>query len=193
MTDVIQWAADISAASRAEFRRMIDFLPADEKARVGAINHWSAKDELTHLVFWLETFAANTLAQREGRALIDTRDYLRLNDEAWVERHDWSWEATESGLAAAFAQIERSIAGLTPEQFIDPAAFSWEAPRPFLYTLIYDLVDHPMLHFAGLYRRLAGQSELDAATQRMTDVLLRRGYASLTLYTRKKLRRYATA
>ncbi len=81
-TAIKQWALEVIATSRNEFKTLISMIPPKQRDVSGKLKQWSAKDELAHLSFWLEVFAENIKASRNGGSLIDTSTYLVMNDKA---------------------------------------------------------------------------------------------------------------
>lgn len=80
--DVKQWTLAVVNVSRKEFETFIKNIPAEERKATGRLKQWSAKDEIAHLTFWLETFVKNIQARRSGKPGIDITNHLALNDKA---------------------------------------------------------------------------------------------------------------
>lgn len=186
------WARKLLESSRHEFQLLIAAVPLHERELVGQRYAWSAKDEIAHLAFWIETFARNVHARREGRPLIDTGLYQALNDAAWHERKDWTWPEVESALAEAFVGLDAQLAALSAAELIVAGQFTVEperaAPRPVMRSLLYEVVDHPCHHFAGLYRRFGSDAQLAAAATRLSAAVEAPSQAKWTAPTRRKLR-----
>jgi hypothetical protein len=193
--DIHQWALTLIGASRREFDALIASLTADQRRAVGALRQWSPKDEIVHLAYWLEVFVGNIQARQHGRALTDTRDYLSLNDQTWHARKDWTWDEAENALKRAFMDIEGRVKGLSSQDLTDPDRLSLEpegkSPRPLLKALIYELIDHPVHHFVGLYRKRHAEHEIAPMLERLLEVMNQPGVSKWSASTRRKLKRYA--
>ncbi|MGL4610730.1 MAG: ClbS/DfsB family four-helix bundle protein [Trueperaceae bacterium] len=112
-TAIKQWTLEIIAASRNEFETFIKDIPKTEHQKLGELKTWSAKDEVTHLSYWIELFVKNIKARRRNKRLTNTKDYLAMNDKAWGQRKDWSWAEVEEKLFKTFAELEKQIKALT--------------------------------------------------------------------------------
>lgn len=194
-TDVKGFALAVTAAARAEFRTFIEHLPAEQRIAVGTLKHWSPKDEVAHLTYWIDVFVTNVQAQRDGRTLIDTRDYLAMNDRAWQARKDWTWAEIEAALERGLAEIEAQISELNADDLIDPQRFTLEAerksPRPLLPSLLYELIDHPLHHFIGMIHKFGNASQAVALLTRIESVLKQPGISKWTATSRRKIQTYA--
>jgi hypothetical protein len=113
--DVKQWVLTLIGASSTEFNTFIASLNPDQRSAIGQLHKWSPKDEIAHLTYWLEVFLGNIQARQEGQELIDTRDYLTLNDQAWEVRKDWTWNDIERVLERTLKGIEAQIKNLSSD------------------------------------------------------------------------------
>lgn len=185
------WALELVQLLRHEFRALVAGLSPQQRQEKGQMDRWSPKDELAHLAYWLEVFVANIRFRREGKPLTDVRDYLAMNDAAWEARQDWGLEQTEAAVRKVLTDLGEELERFTPEELTNPDRFTLEFPRPFVRSLLYELVDHPVHHFAGLYRKLGKGSEVGPMLRRLLEVLGRRGAAGWSATTRKKIQRHA--
>lgn len=167
-------------AARHEFTTLIASVPAKQRNATGELTRWSPKDELAHLVYWLELYAAKLQALRNGHEPEDVRNYQARNDATWPLRRDWTWE-----------QVERAWL-----RALDDVAGEWEqleepAQRKLMRSLIYELVDHPHHHYVRLYGKFRQPGRGRALLARTQALLEQRGAAQWTATTRKKLKRWA--
>lgn len=174
-SDIHQWTTSLIDFVRHEFHSVIDSLPTEQRDVVGSLQHWSAKDEMAHLVYWIEVLAGNIRAQLNNQPLTDTSDSLAMNDEAWHIRKDWTWEKVHNELEFALSHVKEQLTRLNPADLTDPQCFTIEyqndSPYPLLHSLVYDLIDHPVLHFTDLYCK-TGQVEKAVALFERTLVFL---------------------
>jgi Protein of unknown function (DUF1706) len=191
-TDIQQTAFTLIRVSRTEFDTLIAAVPNDRRSMVGELKDWSPKDEVAHLLYWIELFAKNIAARRNGNPLIDTSKYLAMNDQAWHARKDWRWVEVEEELGRLFTDLETQINDFNTAALADPQQFTLEptrtAPRPLLHGLIYELFDHPFRHFAGMYHTFGDQQRYNALATQMLDVLKLPGVSKWSVSTRKKIR-----
>ncbi|MEM8536141.1 MAG: hypothetical protein AAGF95_35275 [Chloroflexota bacterium] len=187
-SDIHQWTISLTDFVHDESRRLIDNLPAEQREAVGSLQQWSAKDELAHLVYWIEVLGSNIEAQIDGQPLTDTSDSLHMNDEAWHIRKDWTWEKVDNALEQALSHVKEQLTRLNSADLIDPQRFTIEYqndhPYPLLHSLVYDLIDHPVLHFTELYCKTEQAEKATALVERTLVLLEQRGDPHLLTTTR---------
>jgi hypothetical protein len=192
--DVKQWALAIIAASRHEFNTLLSRMPAEHRSRSGQLKDWSPKDEIAHLAYWIDLFAHNIQACREAQPLTDTRDYRAMNDAAWPVSKDWSWDEAEAAVERALTAVAAQVTVLDMADLTDPQRCTLEphrkAPRPLIQSLLYDLVDHPLHHFVGLYRQFGDAEGQSAMLTRLEGALRQPGVSKWTATTRRKIQNY---
>ncbi len=192
--DIQQWALVLIGASSNEFNTLIDSLNPDQRGAIGELHRWSPKDEIAHLSYWLEVFLDNIQARQNGQELIDTRNYLTLNDQAWEVRKDWTWNDVELGLERTLKGIETKIKSLNSQDLTDADRLSLESdqkvPRPLLKSLIYELIDHPAHHFLGMYRKLHNKHQIASMLERLIQAMEQPGVSNWSATTRNKLRKH---
>jgi Protein of unknown function (DUF1706) len=191
--DLQQWALMLIGASENEFNTLIASLNPDQRSAIGDLHKWSPKDEIAHLSYWLEVFLGNIQRCQNGQELIDTRDYLTLNDQAWEVRKDWTWNDVERVLERTLKGIEVQIKNLSSQDLTDPQRLSLEpdqkVPRPLLKSLIYELIDHPLHHFLGMHRKLQNEHLVAPMLERLLEVMEQPGVSKWSITTRNKLRK----
>jgi hypothetical protein len=190
-TDLTQWSLQIISVSREEFQTFIGTIPAKEREVVGGLKAWSAKDEIAHLTFWLETFAKNIKSLRQDKPLISTKNYLAMNDSAWEKRKDLSWAEVEANLAKTLTDIDKQVKMLSVEELTNGKTFSLESwGRPLIKSLLYELVDHPLHHFVKLYKRFGQDRKAREMLKRITRTLIQPGVAKWTATSRSKIQKH---
>lgn len=172
--EIKRWALSIIDASSFEFDTLLAKIPPGQRDIVGELKKWSLKDQIAHLIFWIDLFTTNLRAYREGSPLISTTDYLAMNDVAWQERKDWTWLDIETNLARIFSDIRAQIHDLSSEDLTDAHRYSLgpsEAePEPILQSLVYELIKHPVHHFVIMYRVFGDRAEIDSLLTRTLQV-----------------------
>jgi hypothetical protein len=191
-TDLTQWSLDVIAVSSQEFQAFIKSVPAKERKVIGQLKAWSAKDELAHLTFWLETFAKNLKNLRQGKPLISTKNYLAMNDAAWEKRKNLTWARVEEALANVFKDIEKQVKAFSVEELTNGKRFSLESwGRPLIKSLLYELIDHPLHHFVKLCKKLGQGQKAAEMLERVSSTLTRPGVSRWTATSRGKIKRHS--
>jgi hypothetical protein len=192
--DVKPWALSLISGVRTEFTMLMTQIPDEQRHLVGEMKQWSPKDEIAHLTYWIELFVANLQACRANRPLINTQNYLAMNDLAWVERSAWTWIEVEHALAQVLADLQIEIETLSSQALVDPQCFTLEparkSPRPLLRNLLYEVIDHPLHHFVGLYDKFGNTAQKRVLLERTQQRLKWPGTSKWTETTRRKIRTY---
>jgi Protein of unknown function (DUF1706) len=193
-TDIKVWTLSVVDSSYHEFKTFIASIPEHERETVGQLKAWSAKDEVAHLGFWLETFAKNIKARRDGKPLIETNNYLAMNDKAWEQRKGWTWAKIEERLERAFNDIKKQNKALNLDELTNANVFTLEpkrsSPHPLVKSFLYELIDHPLHHFVKLYRKYDMTTQASATLTRLQKVLEQRGTAAWTTLSRNKIKKH---
>ncbi len=186
-----QWAFSLINASSFEFDTLMARIPESQRGVVGELKKWSPKDQVAHLIYWIELFVANTKACRQGRAIVSTADYLTMNDSAWQERKDWTWPDVEANIARIFLDVRGQVQELSLEELIDARRYSVETdesgPKPILQSLAYELIAHPSHHFARMYWAFGDREGVDSLFARTLRVTNQSGVLTWSEPTLKKI------
>lgn len=192
--DLQAWAVEIVNLLRQEYAVLAAQLAPSEREASGELWAWSTKDEIAHLAYWIALFATNIAAARADRPLTDTRPYLAMNDAAWHERAAWDWTTVEQALLRAIDAVAAQLATLSSDELRDAGRLTVEPaggpPRPLIRSLLYELIDHPLHHFAGIYQRLGAAEPRVAMLARVAALVEQPGVRTLAGSTRAKLRSY---
>lgn len=191
--DAKEWTLSLIAAVRGEFEFFAAQIPKKERGVTGELKHWSTKDDIAHLCFWLEVFVKNIKSRRTGKTLISTSNYRIMNDQAWHESKDLSWSEIEVKLMSVFDEIEAEIKTLSLEEITDGNKFSVEPqrnpPRPLVKSLLYELVDHPFHHLVKIHRKLNNTDKANESLALLTAILKQPGFSKWTAAALNKIRK----
>jgi hypothetical protein len=183
-TDVKTWTKTMIRVSHLEFVKLMTLIPTKHQS-TGTLKAWSTKDELTHLINWLEVFVNNIKAQKNKQALIDTSDYLALNDQMWLECNAWTWQELQNATEQVFTNLESELHNLDVTQVVFKAN-----GQPLVKSLVYELFTHPLHHFDRIYRKIELEEERSQMLERILLVLGERGFSRFTSPARKKIHKY---
>jgi hypothetical protein len=194
--DPKEWTLEIIKEVQNEFSVFLENVPPKDRNAKGELKKWSVKDEIAHLAFWFEIFVANIRACRAGNSLISTKNYLQMNDQAWGELKDLTWNEVEKKSLGALTEIAAEIKGLTIEELIEGAKFSVEPhrnpPRPLLKSLLYELIDHPFKHLVKLYTKQGNPKKAVASLIRISNTLKQPGFSQWSANSVSKINKYLT-
>ena len=125
--------------------------PQEKKAR-GNLQMWSAKDMVTHLVFWERHFINQLNKMVKGEKIPMAGDYLdQVNDGVLVEHMDQSLEDGLSEYQKIHAELLSKYKVFTTEDLNDPKKFAWLEGQSMSDRILGNSVWHPLSHIADFY------------------------------------------
>lgn len=147
-----------------------DRLPPEERARLGTLKHWAAKDILLHSSLWTQRLMENIQRQQRGEAPKDIeKDYLEHNDQDFQANYQLSWEEVVAR-REAIHQLAQDILDSLSEENLHSSAWSskehalWREITGYVYT-------HPMQHLIQLYLDLDDIEHADEINDQMVENL----------------------
>lgn len=193
-TNIVQWSLDVIELARANVVFVMNDTPIIYREAIGGIHDWSPKDEFAHLAYWVDVFETNIRAFRTNKPLINTSDYLVMNDNAWITRKDWTWEYIEQEVLRVLAATKMQIAQLEVDDLINSTRFTVDPnngkARPLLRSLLYELIDHPLHHFIGLYKKFGANAHTLALLANTSSILTQSGVSKWAISSRRKIQAY---
>ena len=140
------------ARGRADQQAFVEQLGDEERAAIGALDHWSAKDHLAHLNFWRRQSIVRLEAAARGGTPPDTDDFQHLNEETFAAERLTPWGDVLAEADRLFAAVVPALAPLAEEDLTDPRRFDWRKGDPLAWTVIGAFLEHPAEHYAQWYR-----------------------------------------
>ena len=131
----------------------VDTLSDPERARIGALEDWSAKDVISHITARKDLAVDGLCAISEARSPIEVEDLDRENALWFKEYHDKPWEEV-LGLAAQTLQRLTAQVASFDEQGLAKLErfFSWQRERPLWRLIVGSGCIHPIGHMVEFYR-----------------------------------------
>jgi tetratricopeptide (TPR) repeat protein len=140
------------ARGRADQQAFVEQLGDEERAAMGAMDHWSAKDHLAHLNFWRRQSIARLEAAANGEMPPDTDDFQHLNEETFEAERLARWADVLAEADRLFAVVVPALAPLSEEDLADAHRYPWRKGNPLAWTVIGAFLEHPAEHYAQWYR-----------------------------------------
>lgn len=130
----------------------IDSLGDDERATVGAPEHWSAKDHLAHIAFWRQRLVLRLRAVLTGEPQPGFQDHLQVNKQVFEDHREHSWrEVLELGERSYEAQTEH-LDQVPEADLVTFGRFDWIPNTEPLCIVVMDYsYEHSQQHFAQYY------------------------------------------
>jgi hypothetical protein len=131
----------------------VDALSGQERARIGTLEDWSAKDVISHITARKALMADSLLAVSEARSQTGSEDLDHENAVLFKEYHDMTWDEV---LRLAADALQRVVAHV--ESFGEQALarrekfFPWQGERPMWRLIVGSGYIHPIAHMAEYHR-----------------------------------------
>jgi hypothetical protein len=131
----------------------VDALSGQERARIGTLEDWSAKDVISHITARKALLADNLLAVSEGRSTTGSEDLDRENAILYEEYHDKTWDEVLRLAADAFQRVVAQVEVLGEQELARcEEFFPWQGERPMWRLIVGSGCIHPIAHMAEFHR-----------------------------------------
>ena len=141
----------------------IDFVGAlsgQERARIGTLEDWSAKDIISHTTARKALMADNLLAVFEGRCTTGSEDLDHENAVLFQEHRDKTWDEVLRLAADTFQRVVAQVESLGEHDLArSEKLFPWQGEQPVWRHIVGSGCIHPIGHMAEFHRNL-GNPEL---------------------------------
>jgi len=130
-----------------------DTLSAEERARTGTLEDWSAKDVICHIAARKALMAEGLLAACEGRSPIGGEDLDDENAVLFQQHHGKGWDDVLRLAADALEVVVAQLEALDEQELTRGARFfPWQGERPLWRLIVGSGCLHPIGHMAEFQR-----------------------------------------
>ncbi|HUY77418.1 MAG TPA: DinB family protein [Ktedonobacterales bacterium] len=151
-TDVKPKLLEALARAQAQLQTFADGLSDDERAAIGEATHWSAKDNIAHMAFWIRKTSAVFAAVRQGIEPPPSEDIFQpINERVFAEWQARPWAETLAAAQAAYTQLIADVERSSEEELTDTERFPSRKGDPLSSSVIGSAVGHPAEHYAQYY------------------------------------------
>ena len=137
----------------------VDTLSGEERARIGTLEDWSAKDVISHILAWKARMADNLLAVSEGRSPTEVKDLDRENATIFEAYHDQTWDEVLRLAAGAFERVVAQVEALGEQELVSCERFPWQGERPLWRLIVGNGYIHPIAHVAEFHRNRGNREQ----------------------------------
>ena len=137
----------------------VDTLSGEERARIGTLEDWSAKDAISHILAWKARMADNLLAVSEGRSPTRVKDLDRENATIFEAYHDQTWDEVLRLAAGAFQRVVAQVEALGEQELVSRERFPWQGERPLWRLIVGNGYIHPIAHVAEFHRNQGNRDQ----------------------------------
>jgi tetratricopeptide (TPR) repeat protein len=149
---------DLLRLARAAEEALVAGLTDAERAEVGTLEHWSAKDVIAHLAAWKRQRAREYAAAARGEDVTISDEFDADNARIFAENAGKSWGAVLEDADRALDDLLASVDALSEDDLTDPQRFSWRQGHPLAELVLGNGLWHPYAHMIAYYRD-RGQTE----------------------------------
>jgi len=138
----------------------VDTLSDQERARIGTLEDWSAKDVISHITARKALAAEGLHAISEARSPTGSEDLDRENVILFKEYQDKTWDEVLKLTADAFQRIVAQLERLGEQELARRERFfPWQRERPLWRLIVGSGCIHPLGHIAEFNRNRANREQ----------------------------------
>ncbi len=141
-------------------------LSPEERAAVGQIHAWTAKDQIAHNNFWRGDAIVRLQAALDRTEPPDTEsdeaETLRWNDRTFEAQRDTPWDELVAETTRLHALTGELIGQFTEEELTTRERYRWQRGMSLQGLIFTNWYDHPAEHWADFY---LSRGEVDRALE----------------------------
>jgi tetratricopeptide (TPR) repeat protein len=150
---------DLLKQAREMETNFVDTLSDQERARIGTLDDWSAKDIVSHITARKALAAEGLLAISEARSPTGSEDLDHENVILFKEYQDKTWDEVLRLAVNAFQRVVAQLERLGEQELARRERFfPWQGERPLWRLIVGSGCIHPFGHIA-LFHRNRGNRE----------------------------------
>lgn len=159
---------DLLRLARAAEETLVAGLTDTERAEVGTLERWSAKDVIAHIAEWKRRRAQGYVAAARGEEVNFNDEFDAENARIFAEHAGQSWSEVLGGADRALDELLASVGALSEEDLTDPDRFSWRRGQPLATQVLGNGVWHPYGHMMEFYRT---HDQTERATRMLEELV----------------------
>ena len=137
----------------------VDTLSGEERARIGTLEDWSAKDVISHILAWKARMADNLLAVSEGRSPTEVKDLDHENAIIFEAHHDKTWDDVLRMAVGASQSLVAQVEALGQQELASRERLPWQRERPLWRLIVGNGYVHPIAHVAEFHRNRGNREQ----------------------------------
>jgi len=148
-------------------------LTEKQKGEKGSLRKWSAKDMLSHLVFWGNHFNSQIEKVKKGEEVPQAGDYLdQVNDGVLIEHMDQPFSEALIEFNRSFQESTAILKSFSADELNDKEKYEYLSSRSLLDSALGTLGWHIAHHISDFYVK-NGQIEKAIALQEKYTKMVR--------------------
>ena len=153
-----------------EEQRLCVSLDENEKSETGKLEQWSAKDIMSHIVYWKEYMVRNITASLRGESPDARGDVDTINKEVFEANKNNSWDDTLMRLDRVYESAITCVRSVPDDKLIDTNTLPWQEGRPLWRIITGTGYQHPIIHLAEYYFRRGDNDYAVKLNERAADL-----------------------
>jgi len=158
--------------ARADQQQWFSDLTEAERSAIGTLKQWAAKDIAAHLAYWVQHAVQVLVCAARNEEPPRADDYLRVNDEVFLEMRDRPWTEIWAKMDQAYNDLAAQVQRIDEDALADPKHFAWQKDQALSGQVISGGYSHPLAHFAQFYFDRGEVARANQLQEKMTARLL---------------------
>lgn len=142
---------DLIQRADEEEHGLVASLTERERQAVGTLEHWSARDLVSHLVEWKRRMAEQLEATAKGQSPKEYEEIDKENAAIYQEYHPLPWAEILRRSQVAQDALLAQTRPLSEETLSDPQRFPWLRGQPLWRRIAGNGFMHVVLHLVQFY------------------------------------------
>lgn len=162
-----QTLIDLLQQAHDEEIRFYESLTAEDKARQGKADDWSAKDLLAHCAYWKQFRVPDIQEVLKGGTVRQFDDFDHENASVFEEFKDKSWDEVLAFSDHAAAVLTAQLQSMSDSDL----ELAWHDERPMWRAIVGNAFSHPLVHISQHYQQKGDMQRAAAVTSLMAQPL----------------------
>ena len=150
----------------------ISGLSETERDAVGTAEKWSAKDNVAHMIEWVERFCNDLDTARRGETVIEVEHINQANLEIFEQHSQLSWQAIIEKVNRAHVAMLAQVEAMSEEQLQSTQFFAWQNRRPIWHSVAGSYCIHPIMHLSSVLIQHGHIAEATRMMEMISEKLL---------------------
>jgi len=126
-------------------------LSDEERATIGTLERWSAKDLMAHVAAWKERMAQSITAASRGESPPAFGDVDQANAEIFAKHRNRSWAEVLEYSERAYRLLVETVDAVHDDDLVNTQILPWQNGRPLWRLVAGNGYSHPISHLAQYY------------------------------------------
>jgi hypothetical protein len=156
-------------------QELLDNLTDEERAEMGTLELWSAKDLVVHLVYWRKQNLKNIETELAGQSREPGPDFdfNHINDRVFNEKKDCTWAEVLKDDQDSYTSYIEMIASISEEDLVTRDRFPTPGGRPLISNILGVECWHSVWHMSDFHLKRSRLADANAMQNEFTDQVVK--------------------